>query len=298
MGIKTLAIAITRLRRPAALAVAGAVIAVLGMPVVSAAASAPYPVCGGIPDNLHHCYVEAVFSYPGGNPDITSMAGEFTAPRTLKVPKDGAYSIAQIALEWGYGDIELGWIVDPKIYGDQSPHLFAFFRYLGGACEEGIPHQTTPLCPLNNDGYVPLKSTYHAGMAIGGTPAFFYVGFDSQDNFWYIQYQDQYFAKMNSYWWYEQQKLAFAGGDTAFWFGEVYTPSASDACTAMGNGVLGSDPGSATITDMLYGTGGPTLLPASPIMDAPTWPQYWDSSRATDTTFSSSFSFGGPGDCT
>jgi hypothetical protein len=108
------------------------------------------------------------------------MGGTFTVPGQLAV-KAPAYSIAQIALSFGADDIELGWIVAPGIYRNQHPHLFVFFRSYGGACEEGIPHQTTPYCPLDDStGYVNLNSKYFPGMQLIGKTAFLAVGSNPQ----------------------------------------------------------------------------------------------------------------------
>lgn len=287
----------TKRFRRAALVTATAMMAVLGAPGTSLAASGP--ACGNPSTeqtNPAHCYVMALQGAPNGNPSFTSMGATFTAPSQLAV-KAPAYSIAQIALSFGPSDIELGWIVAPSIYHNQNPHLFVFFRSSGGACEEGIPHQTTPYCPLNDStGYVNLNSKYFPGMRIGGTPAFFAVGYYAADDFWYIQYHDQYFGKMSAKWWSGGNPLfEFRGGDTAEWFGEVYTPnnSATYRCTPMGNGNYGSGKNSASVTGMFYGTGGP-LVTADPQLYDVTTPKYYDSNRAVNKTFTSSFSFGGP----
>ena len=293
--------AIRGLARRVALAAIGATIAVLGVPGVSSAASAPS--CGNASDSAPHCHVEADLGAPGGIPSFTSMAGLFSAPVKLAV-KAPAYSIAQIALGFGGTDIELGWIVDPGAYKDQRPHLFVYFRrivpsqyslIIPNFCSVGIPGENSQ-CPSND--YEQLSSKYSAGMAIGGTPAFFYVGFDATNDFWYIQYQNQYIARMSESWWTCGSACpdSFKAGDDASWFGEVYTPSSSYSCTPMGNGHYGSQANSASVSDMLYGNGGPTLLAASPTLDE-THPGYWDSNRAYGETFTSSFQFGGPGDC-
>ena len=61
----------------------------------------------------------------------------------------------------------------------------------------------------------------------------------------------------------------------------------------MGNGNYGSGQNSASVSGMFYGTGGP-LVAANPQLYAVTAPGYYDSNRAVNTTFTSSFSFGGP----
>jgi Neprosin len=287
----------------------GSVIAALGVPGISFAASGP--VCGNAADTAPHCLVEAQQPSSNGQSIITSMAGLFTVPKRLNV-RSPAYSIGQMAL-WGgssgSNDIELGWIVDPTIYhGSKVPHLFVFFRrslYGFGekpACEEGLKGtKKVPVCPLSD--YIELTTKYFAGMALGGGPSsqFFYVGYDSTDNYWYIQYQDKYIAKMSEDWWTNCGSSALCGsfkaGDNALWYGEVYTPNQKYSCTPMGNGKYGSGSGSATVSDMEYGTGGPTLVTASPLMLPPKYPKYWNTNRASDQDFSSSFRFGGPGDC-
>lgn len=272
------------------LAAAGTIVATLGAPGLASAASAPS--CGDVNGLPHHCYVQAVFGYPGGQPDISSLTGYFTVPSKLAV-KSPAYSIAQFALEYGSSDIELGWLVSPANYHNDYPHLFVFFRRpSGGPCEEGIPRETkVPYCPSND--YINLQSKYFPGMTMPGKPAFFAVGYNSQTNYWYIQYQDQYFGKMNGNWWSGGNPLfTFSGGDTAFWYGEVYFPKASYVCTPMGNGRYGSLAKAATISDMRYGTGG-SLSQAPADISEITYPKYWDSNAKVGQQVTS-FSFGGP----
>jgi hypothetical protein len=246
----------------------------------------------------------AQLAAPGGNPIISSMAGTFTVPKTLAV-KAPAYSIAQIALIGGNADIELGWIVSPGTYhGSKAPHLFVFFRRALGtpACQEGLAITSlNPQCPSSD--YKKLSPKYYADMTISGS-AFFYVGYDSTDNYWYIQYQNQYIAKMSEKWWTSCGAPLgicsnFKSGDNAEWYGEVYTPSSNGSypCTPMGNGYYGTSPHSASVSGMEYGTGGPKLLTAKPLMLPPTYGLYWDTNRLADEDFSSSFRFGGPGNC-
>jgi hypothetical protein len=279
--------------RSSALVMIAAMIMTLETPGVSSVASPP--ACGNANATSDHCYVGAAFDDAGGH--ITSMTGLFTTPKKLAV-KSPAYSIAQIALESPSADIELGWIVSPSNYHNQSPHLFVFFR--GGInehyCEDGIPGDAyAPPCPLSDSaGYVNLPSKYFPGMNIGGTSSFFYVGYDSQDNFWYIQYQNQYIGKMSGLWWGRSLSgFNFTGGELAAWYGEVAYPNASYACTPMGNGIYGSHKNSATISDMLYGTG--NGFSAAPVqLSRMDYPGYWDSNMKLNQRFSSSFSFGGP----
>ena len=282
---------------------AGAVIAVPGPQGVSSAASGPS--CGNVADTAPHCYVEADVGNPHSYPVVTSVAGRFTAPKQLAV-KSPAYSRAQIALH-GNGDIELGWLVDPAHqHGSEVPHLFVSFSRdvpqnlspLNDYCQEGL--NSGPECPPGD--YLKLSSKYSAGMAIGGTPALFSVGFDTRDKFWYLQYQNQYIAKMAGSWWRCGVECEFEF-DRGSWSGEVYTPSSSSIyrCTPMGNGNYGSGRNAASVSDMEFRYGGSILDPAEPAAQVtlmgPDYPQYWDSDRTPGgygEYFSSSFSFGGP----
>lgn len=251
--------------------------AVLGVPGTSSAASAP--TCGNpsteITNDPGHCYVMAVQGAPGGNPSFISMDGTFTVPSHLAVVAP-AYSIAQIALSFGAADIELGWMVNPAAYHNQSPHLFVFFRrfepsylapFFQNYCSVGLPGSKSE-CPSND--YQQLPSNYSAGMAIGGKPAFFYVAYDSSNQFWYIQYQDQYIARMSESWYTYGSacsSCSYKGGDTAAWFGEVYTPNNSRTyrCTPMGNGNYGSGSNSVSVSGMSIGPG-KGLVAANPAL--------------------------------
>jgi Neprosin len=285
--------------------VMGTIIALAGVPEVASAASGP--VCGNAADTAAHCYVEAQQASSNGQPDIISMAGVFTVPKKLAV-KAPAYSIAQITLGYYPVDVELGWIVAPGEYhGSTAPHLFVYFRRALGSpthqCEEGLPATSlVPRCPSND--YVKLSSEYSAGMTLSGPSAFFYVAYDKSYKSWYIQYQNQYIAKMSENWWTVCGAPLgicsnFEGTDNIFWYGEVYTPSDSGSypCTPMGNGKYGSNSNSASVSDMEYGEGGAPLAPARALMLVPTYKKYWNTNRAAGQTFSSSFNFGGPGDC-
>jgi hypothetical protein len=264
-------------------------------PGMSAAASGPS--CGTPNDKAPYCYVLAEMSSPdnssGAQILITSMQGVFTVPKSLNV-KAPAYTIAQIALTYGLDidTIELGWMVFPKGYPGSDkdvPHLFVAFRRFSftgpGYCQVGGEENTC------GSDFESLTSKNIADWPIAGPTAFFYVGYDSKLGYWYIQYQNHYIARMSENWW----GGGYTGGDDAQWFGEVHTNGFP--CTPMGNGLYGTAPKSASISDMEYGIGGPTLLPASVRMDPPTYTQYWDSNRPTGQTFASSFRFGGPGDC-
>lgn len=299
MSIKALAVAIGGLRRRVALAAAAAVIAVLGVPGVSSAASGPS--CGNPNGTGSPCYVTAEYDAPNGYPTINSMAGLFTVPKSLNVTAP-AYTIAQIALIWGYNDIELGWVVAPGIYGgSQVPHLFIYIRSPAeGNCQEGAVRPngpaSVPYCTSKKFGsnfyFQSLTSNNLADWAIHSPSAFFYVAYDSTNSYWYIQYQNQYIARVRASYWGGQ----FDAGDTAQWYGEVHTDGVP--CTPMGNGVLGSHPGSATVSDMLWGNGvSPTMFAATAKLSSESYRQYWDSNRPTNQTFSS-FRFGGPGYCT
>lgn len=142
-------------------------------------------------------------------------------------------------------------------------------------------------------------------MTLSGPSALFYVAYDTSDKYWYIQYQNQYIAKMSENWWTVCGTLlnincrAFEGTDNILWFGEVYTPSDSGSypCTPMGNGNYGSGANSASVSDMGYGEGGAPIAPARPLMLVPTYQKYWNTNRAAGQTFRSSFNFGGPGNC-
>jgi Peptidase A4 family/Neprosin len=227
---------------------------------------------------------------------ITSMAGLFTVPKSLRVTAP-AYTLAQIGLIGSNGDntIELGWIIDPASnHGSDVPRLFIFFRRIGLSlhvtCQVG---DGTNSCGSN---FQSLTSHNLTDLPVSGPTAFFYVGYDSALGYWYIQYQDQYIARMSENWW-TSIRDNFTTGHSAGWWGEVHPNGVP--CTPMGNGILGTKPGSASITYMEYGIGGPTLLNATPKVDSTPNPQYWDSSPAPGGTVhaNSAFHYGGPGHC-
>lgn len=263
---------------------------------VSSAASRPN--CGTPTDGGPYCYVMATMNAPTGQ-TVNSVAGTFTVPQHLEVTAP-AYTIAQIAITGpnsvhGVNSIELGWAVTGHNLG--VPHLFIYFRRLygdaaGDNCQVGLGKNT---CASTGD-FQSLTSQNLANLVVSAPSALFYMGYDSTLGYWYIQYQNHYIARMSEGWW-SSVLSNFTGGNKAEWYGEVHTDGVS--CTAMGNGVLGSSAvTAANVSGMEWGNGINPMSPATATMSYNTkYSNYWNSDYPNDQTFTSSFSFGGPGDC-
>jgi hypothetical protein len=133
------------------------------------------------------------------------------------------------------------------------------------------------------------------------TAQLFHIGYHADNNAWWIQYKDKWLGYIDATYWSPELK----GATGAEWYGEVGSSTSQYPCTEMGNGKLGSEPGSAEIRDMFYevfdAKGKSVARRAAakilPHDRPPAGIVVWDSKPAENTTGVSQFSYGGPGFC-
>ncbi len=187
------------------------------------------------------------------------------------------HSLAEIAGESADGQqiVEIGWIVAKDVNGDSLPHLF-IFHWIDG----------NPTC-YNGCGFVSTSKTIKPGMTlpVSKTPLGFAMTFHNGG--WWLYAGGTPFGYFPGRLW----KNSFTQLGLVQWFGEVAASSMSPK-TQMGDGILGTDPGSARIASMKVGNlySGKNV-PATAAINAVTNPAYYDVGAFQP----SHFRFGGPG---
>jgi hypothetical protein len=186
--------------------------------------------------------------------------GAFTQDAPYVAPGD-FHSLAELAV----GDrdslgqirnlIEVGWTVEPGIFGDLNPHLFVFYWVNG--CPGGYDRNFTPV----------NGARFHPGMIVHvtDTPVAHGIRYDQQQDRWWVFYDNQWIGYFRGDLW----NGLFRSSEFAEWFGEVspvnvITPANILEATQMGNGAVGTYPKSASIQNMgTYAESG-EIVPANP----------------------------------
>jgi hypothetical protein len=194
------------------------------------------------------------------------------------------HSLAELAVEAKGANgtmniIEIGWRVDPSdptFAGDQTPRLFVFHWI------DGVPQ-----CYDNENGgcgFTPYGSSgITPGMALAsGTTQQFEIDYSGGD--WWYGLNGTWFGYLRGTLW----NNTFTKAELVQMFGEVASTK-SIPCSNMGNGYLGSSPGSVAVTNVGFfnSTDTVNLAPYNP--DDPT---LYDSQV---TTSYNSFRYGGSG---
>lgn len=211
----------------------------------------------------NHFYVTATKNYGLLN-YAAGMVGRFGIYQPTVPKQTNAYSIAQMAAISPRGvltDLEVGWIVYPMIqptgYGDTKPHLFIFTRYLDSSLYEHwcnlFKDATTGSWMCHDENGNNVQTDFVAepnppaipgkALAVTNTPQQFFVA--HTDSKWYIGFKGQligYFP--DSHW-----GGSFASIAQSQWYGEVVSPT-NQPIEQMGNGICGSQSGSAIISNI------------------------------------------------
>lgn len=190
--------------------------------------------------------------------------------------KDG-HSLAELAVgDYNYNYVEVGWVVDRGLNGDSLPHLFVFHWV----------NQVPSNC-YNGCGFVTLPGSYSVGQALKvGPKGLFSIKYTNNE--WLVSYDNQrigYFPE--SIW-----SGNFTSSDTVQAFGEVASDSSTKPETQMGNGILGTKPGSAILSNLtlLNPTSASTLA-----YNSLGPPKYGFGGNVASCQSSCSMTFGGPG---
>jgi len=194
-------------------------------------------------------------------------------------------SLARIAVVSPDGKqaIEVGWIEAPWHYGDTQPHLYVAHHfdtwYAGPAyCYVG---------GYNSDcGWVQLSATQAPGMALAPeTSHTFKLTFYA--SYWQVSYDSEIIGMLPA--------GDFTQMGRAEWYGEA---DAHDAwpCADMGNGIYGTQAGSATMSLLFVQHWDWSLTYATPSSHATT-PRLYNVGPFTASLGGYSFGYGGPGAC-
>lgn len=126
--------------------------------------------------------------------------------------------------------VEIGWTVDPSMYGNSKPHLFVA-RWTDGK----------PAC-YNGCGFVRVSKRFTPGMVLNtGSQGAYKINHDGGNwTVWYDNDEVGYFP--DKIWNSKYTSMGFVQV-----FGEVST--LDKACVQMGNGLYGTDKNSAEVSD-------------------------------------------------
>ena len=168
--------------------------------------------------------------------------------------------------------VEVGWTVDPGLNGDALPHLFVF-HWVNGA----------PTC-YNGCGFVQVSSAVHPGGTVRPGESQSYA-IAHADGKWWVEYAGTWFGYFpDSLWNGAYTKAGFSQP-----FGEVATKG-PNSCTMMGNGIYGTQPGSATVSR--FNLVNPAV-PVPALEPLVTDPAHYNQGNLS----SAAFRLGGPGAC-
>lgn len=238
------------------------------------------PYVGSLPDSLPvYNYGTFNFYYAGGREFATATGASVTLSQAQPaVPSQlGAenHSLIELAVSSLGGDqvVEVGWVVDKIMNGDDLPHLFVY-HWVNG--------QTT--C-YNACGFVQTSTSIFPGQAVAvGTTGSYAIQFAA--NAWKISYNGSDIGYFPASLWGN----AFTNFGFVETFGEVsLSANTTTSCVQMGNGLPGANAGASQISNFkLTGSNVPEAL--SPYATSPSTYTY-GSASATGV------SIGGPGSC-
>ncbi len=185
------------------------------------------------------------------------------------------HSLAEITVESSdlKQIVEVGWTVDRAVNGDTNPHLFVYHWVNGaGTCYNGC-------------GWQQVSTTRHPGMtvAVTTTPQAYWI--EQWQGNWWISYQNDWIGYFPGTLW----DGVYKQGGLTQWFGEVSASTTSPA-TDMGNGIFGSQAGSAVVQD-LWNLNTDYQWVAAAASSNATHPNYYNNGALQPT----SFRYGGPG---
>jgi len=233
---------------------------------------APLPV---VP---HKANIAAGYHYVYGYQYATALGGDaYFSQHTPFLSSSDNHTLAETASESSDGRqiVEIGWTVDRGLNGDSNPHLFVFSWVNGN-----------PNC-YNGCGYVQYSNTFRPGQAVAGDGSVYLYAIEYYQGNWWLYSQNQWLGYFPGTLW-SNQGVNFSQVGLVQWFGEVSSGGGSG--TQMGNGIYGSNSGSATITNASFITSVTTATAANLSVNA-TDPSCYNSGVIN----TSAFGFGGPG---
>ncbi len=180
------------------------------------------------------------YLYAAANQTGLSGVNQFGWAMDIQAPSLAAgdfHSLGEVSIQNGSNILELGWTVDPGVFGDNNPHLFT------GIWISGVWQGYNPVQFVDNSGNATNNGASLAG-AVGASKTFgaIYTG-----GAWWIAYDGAYIGSFPGTIW----GGAFTTGSVVQAFGEVAANSAAP-CTDMGNAVLATSTLGSRISSMTY----------------------------------------------
>ena len=178
--------------------------------------------------------------------------------------------------------VEVGWTVDRRLNGDDSPHLFVFHWVAG----KGLGY--------NGQGFIPQSGAAEKPgdlLVPGSVHKFMIKNFEGS---WWIGDNNTWFGRYPESLWPHLDAEGRVDGSTfteaneVQWFGEVATLSTHPPCSQMGNGRSSSDVAGAARIDDIGEYNGPV------VQVFPVWDNNVYSAAERD---SDGIVYGGPGAC-
>ncbi len=223
------------------------------------------------------------FYYAGASESIAGAKGasvNFTQadPSVPVIPNKEDHSLIELAttVKSGYNYIEVGWTVDPMQFGDSNAHLF-ISRWIG----------TTDQCyvsSINTCGFTQVSGTT-PGEAISSSG----IGnfkINLVDSNWYVYYNNNEIGYFPESLWGSNADLI----TTVQVFGEVEIQSNTTTCVQMGNGLSGTSPSSARVSDY-------SLISSSDKSAFTSFYQTPSNNYYLGLPAATNFNIGGPGIC-
>lgn len=219
-----------------------------------------------------HCYHGACFNYVSGSQNVSGTGAQITM--TVGGPEVdtrdyNSHTLMELAVQNGsYSNVEVGWMVDRRTFGDTRPHLFVYHWVNGKtSCYNGC-------------GWRPVGGGVQAGQAL--TPGgYMTVGISNHGGDWWISYNGQWIGSFPGSLW----SNTFPSFNRVQAFGEVASTSGT-TCSDMGTGRWGSQSGAYISNFTLEGANARPYLTVGS-----TDPSLYNQGASTGT----SFTLGGPG---
>lgn len=192
------------------------------------------------PMTINHTSIAAGYHYVYGYQYATAIGGQASfSQHTPNLNTTDYHTLAETASESGDGKqiVEIGWNVDRSVNGDANTHLFVFSWVNGtGNCYNGC-------------GYVQYSSSVRPGQTIAGDGSSYIYAIEYFSGNWWLYSQNQWIGYFPGTLW-SNKGVSFTQVGLVQWFGEVAANGGTG--TQMGNGVYGSNSGSATITGAAF----------------------------------------------
>ena len=235
----------------------------------------------------HQAHIAAGYHYVYGLQFATAAGGEanFSQHTPYLNTKDD-HTLGELAAQSADGNqiVEIGWTVDRGVNGDAKPHLFVF------SWVNRIPN-----C-YNGCGFVQYSNTFRPGQVVAGNGVSYLYAIEYYQGNWWVYSQNQWLGYFPESIW-SSKHVTFTQVGLVQWFGEV--SSEGGIKTQMGDGIFGTKPGSATITNAALITT-PTTAKAANLSITDTNPTCYNHRSITTTpapppSTNNSFAYGGPG---